>query len=227
MEIADRFQLAQSWWLASELARRHPDLLILETHPGGGQYDTLTIARPSGAVLDINRGGGHIHIHVPGTDVQPIPLTDALTEEDPHALVRQLEQAARLPVPAHAASASPRSLTYRTLAFVLNATVNQQKTLDVRSEYEDTSGYGAGPRGWLAGFPLAAQRVRERRPDDLYDIPEYRYWLILRDDTPVAALDTDGFVYIGEDVRSLPAAYHRNGRSLARTTLEVVGSLFS
>ncbi|WP_454116041.1 TY-Chap2 family putative peptide chaperone [Microbacterium aurum] len=39
---ATRFVIAQSWWIASELVRRHPDLVIHESHPGGGMYDCLT-----------------------------------------------------------------------------------------------------------------------------------------------------------------------------------------
>lgn len=34
---------ALSWNLASRLVRRHPSLRIIEEHPGGGQYDCLTI----------------------------------------------------------------------------------------------------------------------------------------------------------------------------------------
>ncbi|MGD4206363.1 hypothetical protein QT666_22610, partial [Xanthomonas citri pv. citri] len=43
---ANRFAIAQSWWLASELVRRHPELMIYEMHPGGGQYDVLCVATP-------------------------------------------------------------------------------------------------------------------------------------------------------------------------------------
>lgn len=41
VEIAGRFRIAQSWWIASELARRNPHLFIHEWHPGAGGYDCL------------------------------------------------------------------------------------------------------------------------------------------------------------------------------------------
>ena len=35
-----------SWTLATEVMRRAPELLrIIETHPGGGQYDCLSMVR--------------------------------------------------------------------------------------------------------------------------------------------------------------------------------------
>jgi hypothetical protein len=37
---------ALAWWLAAELIRRHPaDLREIETHPGGGQYDCISLYR--------------------------------------------------------------------------------------------------------------------------------------------------------------------------------------
>ena len=34
-EPAQRFVNAQSWWIAAELVRRHPELVVYEMHPGG------------------------------------------------------------------------------------------------------------------------------------------------------------------------------------------------
>ena len=48
-----------SWRLASEMVRRYPNKLsIIETHPGGGQYDCLTlISEVDGITIHVNRGG--------------------------------------------------------------------------------------------------------------------------------------------------------------------------
>ena len=37
---------ALAWWIAAEMIRRHPDeVRVIENHPGGGQYDCLTLCR--------------------------------------------------------------------------------------------------------------------------------------------------------------------------------------
>ncbi|MBE8146482.1 hypothetical protein IOD13_09295 [Brevibacterium casei] len=48
MNVDDRLIYLQSWWVASEFLRRHPEFDLFETHPGGGQYDCLTILGPAG-----------------------------------------------------------------------------------------------------------------------------------------------------------------------------------
>ena len=56
---------AISWRLASELCRRHPQTTrILITHPGGGQYNCLTIVNSQGGigVIQLNRSGT-IQVH--------------------------------------------------------------------------------------------------------------------------------------------------------------------
>ena len=56
---------AASWRLASELVRRHPlTTRVPHTHPGGGQYDCLTITSPTGVggAVQLNRNGT-IQVH--------------------------------------------------------------------------------------------------------------------------------------------------------------------
>ena len=60
-EPAQRFVIAQSWWIASELVRRHPQLVVHEMHPGGGQYDVLAVFAPphdkARTIVMLNRAG--------------------------------------------------------------------------------------------------------------------------------------------------------------------------
>lgn len=66
---------AASWRLASELVRRHPDRLrILRTHPGGGQYDCLTVTTRAadGGVIQLNRLGTiQVHERFGSTEAPP------------------------------------------------------------------------------------------------------------------------------------------------------------
>lgn len=41
--LGHRLVGAQSWFVASELLRRHPSMTLIETHPGGGQNDCLSV----------------------------------------------------------------------------------------------------------------------------------------------------------------------------------------
>ncbi len=55
-----------SWELAARLVGRHHGLRVIEDHPGGGQYDCLTIVGMDESQrsfrIDLNRvGSGHVH----------------------------------------------------------------------------------------------------------------------------------------------------------------------
>lgn len=45
MNLEWRMINVQSWWVASKLVRRHPQLGLIETHPGDGMYDCLSVVR--------------------------------------------------------------------------------------------------------------------------------------------------------------------------------------
>ena len=56
---------AGSWTVAVEFTRAAPGLQVFETHPGGGQYDCLTLVADD-VKVDINRVGS-IHAHASPT----------------------------------------------------------------------------------------------------------------------------------------------------------------
>lgn len=65
-------------------------------------------------------------------------------------------------------------------------------------------------------FPAPTERLRVAHPDDLLDIPAYRYWFITRREQPVLAFETAGTVWTraGETV-DLMTAYEDAGHNLA------------
>jgi type III secretion system-like peptide-binding chaperone len=208
--------VTQSWRLATRIVRRHPELWLIETHPGGDQYDCLTLARlEPKARIHINRNGS-IHAEGPhdGTSMPQEAMFGS--ESEITDLVAQLERTTGLGSPRRTPESTPAVLTFRSIEQIMTLTVNDRHSWDVRSVFLDTSG-GMGPainNGYLEPFPIAAERAGRRRPDDLFGVPYYRFWAVLRDLQPVAIADTDGNVYVGDEVKSLPELYRAHARRL-------------
>ncbi|WP_306215342.1 TY-Chap2 family putative peptide chaperone [Actinoplanes sp. RD1] len=212
----------QSWWLAALLIRRHPELTCIETHPGDGMYDCLSLFRDGDKLIDINREGS-VHVHRESRWT-PVPVEALLDIHDVTAFVHDLEEAAGLRSPAHAPASTPAVLAYRVIAQIMAITVNAKETWDVRNVLLDASGMGGGVKEeYLTPFPVAAERARQVRADDLLGIPYYRYWCVLRAGKPVAILDTDGFVYAGQQVIALPEVYAAHSRRLMPTVATALG----
>ncbi|WP_433303945.1 hypothetical protein ACQP2F_13470 [Actinoplanes sp. CA-030573] len=213
---AERFVLSQSWWLAGEIVRRHPGITLVETHPGGGTYDCLTLMRDHATLIDINRAGS---IHV-GGEGRPAGMSfeSLFDHENPAEIIALVEQGAGLRSAGSAPVTTPTALAFRVAAQVLALTVNDKRRWDVRSERVDSSGMDGGGRRWFVDrFPIAAERARQRRPDDLLGDPYYRYWGVTSNGEAVAVLDTDGFAYVGEQALHLPSLYQAHNRRLTPT----------
>jgi type III secretion system-like peptide-binding chaperone len=226
---AQRFVLAQSWWIARELVRRHPHLRLIETHPGGGQYDCLTLldsrSAGPGSLVDLNRAG---RIHVDNGACEPLGWDTVFAARGGHDIVRRIEAVAGLHPLVPAPPTGPSALTYRVLARILTSLVDDRHTWDVRNGQLDSSGYGGGRRSELDWFPSAVKALRDVRPDDLFQEPAYRFWILLRDTDPVVVLDTDGRLHLRNQLSAeLLAVYKGSSRSLTITVAEVLGHLLS
>lgn len=228
-EPAPRFVVAQSWWIASELVRRNPALQLIETHPGGGQYDCLSLftdTRDPQKIVDLNRAGG-IHVFLPGGQfdetAKPITWPGVMHAQGAHDIVKRIETAARLHVPKPTPATGAAAISYRVIARVLATLVNDRDPWDVRNEYHDTSGDGGGRQGFVDGFATARDAVREGRPTDLHGVAEYRFWALLRAGETIAILDTDGRVHTEDGAEDLLPLYVRHGRELGPTVHAALG----
>lgn len=188
---------AASWRLASELVRRHPlTTRVLHTHPGGGQYDCLTVTSPTtnGGKIHLNRNGT-IQVHQRFDDLsepQWEPTSwDEYLRADPREFLDGLERAAGLPTPPHVPPSDPMTLTYRVLAALAASAVKSVHPIEIHSGYIDTSGYGGGPNDALDLFPAIPDELRRSRAADLFGEPGYRFWLVLRDRVPILAFEQD------------------------------------
>jgi hypothetical protein len=221
---------AASWRLASELVRRHPTALrLIRGHPGGGQSDCLWLLPLVGEKGDLrlNRVGT---IQVldrfdgrPADEWRPTEWADYLFA-DPRQFLDRLERSAGLPSSSQVPSATPTTLTYRVLAAITATAFKSVHPIEIQEGYVDSSGYDGGPNENLDAFPIDPQRLRPR-PDDFFDQPGYRFWIVVRDGVPVLAVDqADATAWTSHTVTPirLMDLYTQSRRHILTTTLEVL-----
>jgi len=233
---ASRFVLVESWWIASELARRHPRLVVHEMHPGGGMYDVLALLDPAAGDFHeqtrvmINRTGS-IQIHHSTSsglaDMVVASWEDALTTDDPHRLVKAVEASAGLGPSSPATT--ERSIAYRFIATALAMTTHDRHRWDARNEFIDSSGdwWPGDPEthGFLSRYSAARADAGRAPGLGLWGEPASHFWGVLRDDVPVALLSIEGRVYRDETAMELLPIYRSVGRSMTRLVTETMGDL--
>lgn len=230
---AQRFVIEQSWWLCSELVRRHPDHVAYEMHPGGGLYDILLVRpardlRDRDATILINRANTvRVSFHRTDNSIDQIDVchsTAALAQQSAHKLVKMLESAARLEVTAKAPSSTPRSLASRMASTTLTASLNERGTWDWRQVVCDTSGEVPTVRDYLEAFPSAKAEVGNVKlePWD-WGVPEAHYWALRRDGEPAAVVSTEGVLHLRDGSRvELTRAYASRDRNIHRLVSDFI-----
>ncbi|MBN8207052.1 hypothetical protein JF550_13955 [Microbacterium esteraromaticum] len=218
--------VAQSWWIAAELVRRHPESLVYEAHPGGGMYDVLAVA-PSrhfsseastgeAAVL-LNRVGT-LQVHAGAAITGIADWASVLIAAKPFEIVRELESVAGWLPPRATPSATRRSLTYRFIASALGMFVNDRHQWDARCELFDTVD-GLEPRGFVDSFPQAHADLASVPRIGIYGEPHSHYWGLLRDGEAIALVSIDGRLYRRAGATlDLLVEYQKHHRRLRRMT---------
>jgi hypothetical protein len=222
---------AASWRLASELVRRHPNMTrVLRTHPGGGQYDCLTITTPTaqGGTIQLNRHGTiQVHERFDGRPVEgwePAEWDDYLRAA-PREFLDRLERASGLTRPANVPSSVPMTLTCRVLAALASTAVKSVHGIEIQPGYIDTSGYGGGPNETLDTFRAIPDDLRRTQDGDLFDEPGYRFWIVMRNDVPILAFEQNkGMAWTPHHPEGLDlmASYRRSRRNLLVVTLDLL-----
>ena len=179
---------ALAWRAAAELARRF-GMQVIEWHPGGGQYDELGLLRPppeEGVAITIRRPEARVLAWG-----RPYPL------DGTHSLRDTLDVVcaeAGLHSPETLPSTTRPVLTVRLIAALAAAVSFEETRWDVRSGYEDTSGYGGGTRSaWFAQIPGASARRSHLEPGDLFGEAGYRFWFVRRGEDLLGAFETTGY----------------------------------
>ncbi|TDW28931.1 hypothetical protein EDD25_0601 [Cryobacterium psychrophilum] len=213
--------ISESWWIASELATRHPEHLIWEMHPGGGMYDCLALWKPGeDPSVQLNRAGS-LHV-LTSTDFH-LSWSDVLADQSPHGPVKAIEEAARLTLGGSRPSSTRRTLAYRFIATLLRLQLHDRHTWDARNEFLDSVWNHDNLRGYLGRFPAAAEAARTAPEIGLPGEPQSHFWAILRDEEPVAIISIDGVLYRDSGTFDLMAEYQAVGRSITHVVAKCAG----
>ena len=202
-------------WLAAELIRRHPeDLRVIETHPGGGQYDCISIyhrgrSRNGPKAVDWQQLVVHMNI-IPGShlshdawfaskaEMGRFNWPEVLLCDDRRTyVVKQLERSAGLAAPPTMPVAKASSIGPRLIAAFLQRTFLGPARWRTDNGFCESSGGWASVREELFEQIPGAQAWRSQpRVENLLDTPEYRFWFLSREraddtiDPPAFAVDT-------------------------------------
>ncbi|WP_442574867.1 TY-Chap2 family putative peptide chaperone [Microbacterium sp. F51-2R] len=225
---SNRFAVAQSWWIASELVRRHPELMIYEMHPGGGQYDVLCVAAPDQFTPNpsnlthrvmLNRAGT-IQIHRGGHSEVVANWISVLEAAGPHEIVKDIEARTGWGSPSSSPATTERAIGYRFFAAALAMLINDRHPWDVRSESLDSSAWGLSRAGLISEFADVAAEVAVTPRLGIHGEPHSHYWALRRGAETVAVVSMEGHIYRrGVPRRALMDAYAKSdGRLVAMVT---------
>ena len=194
-----------SWQVINELHRRHPTKFkVIETHPGGGMYDCLSIFstadREPRHIADFNRAG-RLHIFDKVTDLLG------------------------LSIPQKRPPSTPTTLVYRFISAFLTHTAFGVEDWRCRNGFIDTSGYGGGVSSVFDKFPQAQERLRVELKDDIFQSPAYRFWFLRKNEKPVLCLETTGTLWNKKGKEFNLAELYKEERRVWPMVIKVAGDL--
>ncbi len=241
---SQRITEAATWTLVADLVRRHEaaqGLRVIETHPGGGQYDCRTLLRPVtgdyGVLLHLNLASGNATATRPLSKPAKLPelawaedddriayVAAVLQTEDRRAVRHWLEARLGLPRVAQAPDWSRHSLTYGIMAGVAARHAFLGPRIRWVNAFIDTSGYGPDDpvRPEVHAVPALEAQLRDIQalPTPAHH-PAYGMWLLTVADktessfVPMAVLCVDARFYElaqPNTTYDLSGEYHGYGR---------------
>jgi len=207
-----------SWRIISELYRRYPgQFKVIETHPGGGLYDCLTLINGQRHIADFNRQGRlNVFNRFDGNQDLPAPLeiwTEMFESNELKTLLDKISKMMGLTVPASLPPSTNTTLVYRFISTFLTHAAFGKHKWECRNGFFDTADYGGGVVKDFNIFPGAQKQLRVVLPDDILDQPAYRFWFLRRNDVPVLCLEISGLAWLKEETPySLMELYQKNRR---------------
>jgi hypothetical protein len=210
-------RIAFAWKLLAELHRRYPTRFhAIETHPGGGMYDCLSLYDNTDVHYASFNMAGRFHVFQrfdnkkPG---EPLDIWPLMVEQDTKDVLDKVSHQLGLKIPATLPSSTPETVVYRFIAAFLVQSCLEPPCWQARNGVFDTSGYGGGLSQAFTHFPVAASRADIGLGFNYNNKKAYKFWFLTRDDEPLLCLETNGTVWRRDGASfSLPELYSKHHR---------------
>ena len=211
---------AASWRLVAEILRRHPKTRVLESHPGGGQYDCLDLLLSNDPTaphpcISLNRAGS-VHfflacgIHRSWEDF----WVEYLGAPDPKEIIGRVCDGASLPRAHKLPPTTGPVLVFRFIAAFIGHAVLGRETWECRNGFSDSSDGCARRSDWFELFPGASNRSEVHLPTDISGEPARRFWFVCRDGSPRLCLEATGLAWDHEGTEYDLMRLYRKGNRL-------------
>ena len=225
--MADRFVLRQTWWIVSELIRRHPDMWVKRyLHSEGGWL--VMVHTPDTAlqvVFDLQSG---MQVHEQGIQ-HFVPWSFVFAQNDAHTVVRKIENMTSLGKPTPTPATAAHSLTFRLIAQLLAMNLDDRRSWNALEVELDPILEGADPEAdpLIRPFPSVLADVKNQR-DEIRELLGLEgrlrpyLWTIVRDLDPLLVLDADGFVHTRGGIYGTMEIYSAVQHDISRTAAAVL-----
>ena len=209
-----QIKVACAWRIAAELMRRHhaqSHLRLILAHPCGGQVRQLWVVQDDPSLnpatefflpkLGLSYSDGSAHLlgsaEPPSRDsVLATYIGHLLSDEDPKAIVDQLEREIGLPeITGQLPSSSPAVLVSRVIAGVLSRYCFSRKMMEAECGWTDTAGYSSGIDERLRQFKWISDNLAWSQEDENWPLrarSASKFWLL----GPLEASDHDARVVL-------------------------------
>lgn len=231
---------AVAWQIIYQLVRTYTDrydLRVFELHPGGGQYDCLSLRymnhknKFGRGLFDINVASGNLHYF--GTVESSCSKADGgrdiikqyLSANDPKTIVDDIRLRLRMPPADAIPPSNGQVLAIGLIAAIAQKFTFSRKVFSARMGYCDSSGYDSGFRKELELFDITKPIIEKRE-----QMKAYRYFLFHSDyhgeDKPFALVDMSGFLYFPDNSSmELTSKYQACNRSLSALAEKVTANI--
>ncbi|WP_308465644.1 TY-Chap2 family putative peptide chaperone [Rathayibacter soli] len=219
---ANRFLHAHTWWIASELVRRHPHLRIGTVLTDSNDRLLLVYDEPDAYRLQFDLVGGAKY-KLSG-EVYSISWIEMMAGDNPHEVIKRLEAATGLGVPKNTPATTPKALVYRVVASALAVGVNdrhdwyaEEVTYDFQSRFEEQAVFArfasvkkAAGEYYLRHFE---KELVGARPEVFFQ----PFVALMRDLVPVAIFDIAGVAHTADGSKDLMHVFNDYGRRVTPT----------
>lgn len=207
-----------SWRMVSEIFRCYPNMFdLVETHPGGGLYDCLSLYdKKNDEVMSFNRNGSLHYFKNCRTGEKQLFSDNEFWEKtveygDPKRIVTMVLEHIGLVWPPVRPISTPEILVYRYIAEFLTHSAFGRHEWRCVNGFHDTSGYSSGELNDFELFPSSA-KIQRSMPEK-FGNTAYNFWFIKKNGESLLCLAEDGTLMCRDgSIYSLPELYKKDRR---------------